>query len=272
MFAPPASSIYNSGMETKRYRAIAKYYDPENERLAWLQHDVPFFLRQLPKSSQDVLELATGTARAAIPIAQAGHRVVGVDYAQDMLDIARRKRDAVGLTDRQLTLLHADVMKLELGRKFDWIAIFFNTFLGFTTLAQQDAVLRIVRKHLKPRGRFWLDIFQPNLALLASDESRGIDPGVFYVPEHDRTVYMDVDVKRDPSKQLQRVAFNYRWFDPRGRERRQRTRFDLTFIFPRELQILLERNGFIIERLFGDHDGKDLNADSPRLIARCRLA
>jgi hypothetical protein len=83
---------------------------------------------------------------------------------------------------------------------------------------------------------------------------------------------MDVDVQRDPSKQLQRVTFSYRWFDPRGRERRQRTRFDLTFIFPRELQILLERNGFIIEQLFGDHDGEDLNADSPRLIARCRLA
>jgi ubiquinone/menaquinone biosynthesis C-methylase UbiE len=272
MFARPRSSIYNSGMQTKRYRAIAEYYDPENERLAWLGHDVPLFLRQLPKTSQDVLELATGTARAAIPIAQAGLRVVGVDYARDMLDIAHRKRDAVGLSDRQLSLLHGDVMKLDLRRRFDWIAIFFNTFLGFTTLAQQDAVLQVVRKHLKPRGRFWLDIFQPNLALLASERSRGIDPAVFYVPQHDRTVYMDVDVQRDPSKQLQRVTFNYRWFDPRGRERRQRTRFDLTFIFPRELQVLLERNGFLIERLFGDHDGKDLNADSPRLIARCRLA
>ena len=259
-------------MQTKRYRAIADYYDAENERLAWLQHDVPFFLRQLPRARQDVLELATGTARAAIPIAQAGHRVVGVDYAQEMLDIARRKRDAVGLTDRELTLMHGDVTALNLGRQFDWVAIFFNTFLGFTTLAEQDAVLGVVRKHLKPRGRFWLDIFQPNLALMASDESRGIDPAVFYVPHLNRTVFMSVDVKRDPSRQLQHVTFNYRWFDDRGRERTQKTRFDLTFIFPRELQILLERNGFAIEENFGDHDGKPLGADSPRIIARCRLA
>ncbi len=256
----------------KTYRAIAEYYDPENERLAWLQRDVPFFLRQLPKSPQDVLELATGTARAAIPIAQAGHRVVGVDYAKDMLDIGRRKRDAVGLGERQLSLVHGDVVELDLRRRFDWVAIFFNTFLGFTTLQQQDAVLHVVRKHLKPRGRFWLDIFQPNLALMASDESRGIDPAVFYVPHLNRTVFMSVDVKRDPSKQLQQVTFNYRWFDDRGRERKQQTRFDLTFIFPRELQILLERNGFRIDEIFGDHDGKPLNADSPRIIARCRLA
>jgi len=259
-------------MQTKRYRAIADYYDAENERLTWLQRDVPFFLRKLPRAPQDVLELATGTARAAIPIAQAGHRVVGVDYAQEMLDIGRRKRDAVGLGERELSLVHGDVMELDLARKFDWVAIFFNTFLGFTTLQQQDAVLQVVRKHLKPRGRFWLDIFQPNLALMAADESRGIDPAVFYVPHLNRTVFMSVDVKRDPSRQLQQVTFNYRWFDERGRERKQKTRFDLTFIFPRELQILLERNGFRIDEIFGDHDGKPLNADSPRIIARCRLA
>src|SRR5438309_453972 len=97
----------------KRYRAIAEYYDFENERLAWLGRDVPFFLRQLPRRRRlDVLELAAGTGRAAIPIAQAGHRVVGVDYAKDMLDIAKRKRDAVGLRDRELTLVHADILKL----------------------------------------------------------------------------------------------------------------------------------------------------------------
>ena len=259
-------------MQAKRYRAIADYYDAENERLAWLQRDVPFFLRQLPKARQDVLELATGTARAAIPIAQAGHRVVGVDYAEDMLEIARGKRDAVGLGERELSLIHGDATKLDLRRKFDWVAIFFNTFLGFTTLAEQDAVLQVARRHLKPRGRLWLDIFQPNLALMASEESRGIDPAVFYVPHLNRTVFMSVDVKRDPSRQLQQVTFNYRWFDDDGRERKQKTRFDLTFIFPRELQILLERNGFAIDEIFGDHDGKPLNADSPRIIARCRLA
>lgn len=259
-------------MQTKQYRAIADYYDAENERLTWLAHDVPLFLRQLPKASQNVLELATGTARAAIPIAQAGHRVVGVDYADDMLAIARRKRDAVALSERQLQLVHGDVTTLDLGRTFDWVAIFFNTFLGFTTLQQQDAVLQVARRHLKPRGRLWLDIFQPNLPLMASDESRGIDPAIFYVPHLSRTVFMSVDVKRDPSRQLQQVTFNYRWFDDRGRERRQKTRFDLTFIFPRELQILLERNGFKIEQIFGDHDGRELNADSPRIIARCRLA
>ena len=256
----------------KSYRAIAEYYDHENERLSWLQRDVPFFLKQLPKKRQSVLELACGTARAAIPIAQAGHRVVGVDYAKDMLDIARRKRDGVGLRDRDLKLVQGDVLKINLGERFDWVAVVFNTFLSFTTLQKQDAFLQVVRRHLKRRGRFWLDIFQPNLALMASEESKGIDPAVFYVPRYERTVFMTVDVKRDPSRQLQHVTFNYKWFDKDGRARRERREFDLTFIFPRELQILLERNGLRMERIYGDHDGSPLDADSPRIIARCCLA
>ena len=97
----------------KRYRAIAEYYDAENEHAAMLREDVPFFLRELPRRErQTVLELAVGTGRAAIPIAQAGHRVVGVDYAKDMLAIAKRKRDAVGLSDRELKLVDADVARM----------------------------------------------------------------------------------------------------------------------------------------------------------------
>jgi ubiquinone/menaquinone biosynthesis C-methylase UbiE len=258
----------------KRYRAIAEYYDAENERLPWLHRDVPFFLRQLPRGKRlNILELATGTARAAIPIAQAGHRVVGVDYAKDMLAIARRKRDAVGLGDRELKLVHADVLKLDLKEKFDVIAIFFNTFLSFTTLEQQDRLLQVVRRHLKPRaGVCWIDFFQPNLALLANDLSKGIDATIFHVPALNRTVFVNVDVRRDPSKQLQRVTFNYRWHDGNGVEKREKTTFDLTFIFPRELRILLERNGFLIDKIFGDYDGEPLDADSPRIIARCRIA
>jgi SAM-dependent methyltransferase len=250
-----------------RYRAIAEYYDHETERIEWLKRDVPFFLKKIGKRPRDVLELAVGTARAAIPISQAGHRVVGIDYAPDMLAIARRKRDAVGLRDAQLQLHRRDVLRMDLKRTFDWVCIFFNTFLGFTTLAQQDRVLQVARKHLRPKGRLWIDIFQPNLALLADPESLNRDASIFHVPRYDRTVYMTVDIKRDQAKQLQTVTFNYKWFDKHGVAHRQRTRFDITFMFPRELRILLERNGFRLMKLWGNYDGSPVNVNSPRMIS-----
>jgi SAM-dependent methyltransferase len=256
----------------KRYKAIAAYYDADNERLEMLRHDVPFFLGQLPKKRQDILELAVGTARAAIPLAQAGHRVVGVDYVQDMLDIARRKRDAVGLTEEQLKLVRQDALRLKLDRKFDWVVILFNTLLAFTTLDELDRVLRNVRRHHKPRGRFFHDVFNPDHSMLAREHERGLDRDVFHVPELDRTVFRSTEITRDMSAQTMRITTRYKWFDTFGRPKCERFAFDMTCIFPRELRLLLERNGLRIERLWGNYDGSPFDKGSPRMIARCTLA
>lgn len=259
----------------KPYRAIAEYYDAEMASHAMLEQDVPFFLGQLPRRRrQSVLEFAVGTARAAIPVAQAGHAVVGVDYAQDMLDIARRKRDAVGLRERDLSLVHGDLFDpaFDLRRRFDWVCVFFNTFLAFTTLDQQDRVLQNARKHLRPRGRLYLDLFHPDLVRLAREQETGLEPVAFHVPRYDRTVMKTTDVRRDPARQVMTVTFNYTWFDPEGRERREKRTFDMTWLFPRELQLLLERNGFRLEHLWGNYDGSALDADSPRMIVRGALA
>jgi SAM-dependent methyltransferase len=156
-----------------------------------------------------------------------------------MLAIALRKRDAVGLTDTRLKLVRGDILKLNLDRRFDWVTIFFNTFLGFTTLSEQDRLLRNILRHLKPRGKLWLDLFHPDLSLLAEPRSLAMESRLFHVPEHDRPVMRTVDVRRDPSRQIQEVTYRYKWFDPGGRERRGTTTFEMTYIMPRELTLLL---------------------------------
>jgi SAM-dependent methyltransferase len=285
----------------RRYRAIAEYYDAEYARHGYLERDVPFFLSHLPQKRQDVLELAVGTGRAAIPMAQAGHRVVGVDYSPAMLEVARRKRDGVGLLEREgretrgqgdkgtrgqatggqatggrgnegtLELVEGDVMEWTTRRRFDWVVILFNTFLVFTTLEQQDAVLERVRRHLKPGGRFWIDIFHPDMALLVEDRRTGVDPIAFHVPRYGRTVFKTTEIRRhDASRQVQRVTFHYTWFDEQGREKRERTSFDMTFIYPRELRMLLERHGFEVEGMWGDYSGGEITAKSERVIVCAR--
>jgi ubiquinone/menaquinone biosynthesis C-methylase UbiE len=253
----------------KPYRAIAEYYDPENAGRLMLEQDVPFFMSQLPRRSQSILEIAVGTGRAAIPLAQAGHRIVGVDYDAKMLAIAKQKRDSLSISERSLSLVRANALKLKLGKTFDWICIFFNTFLGFTTLSRQDELLQRIRAHLKPRGRLWLDIFYPDFHLLSHERKSGLEPMAFHVPRLDRTVMKTVEIQRGPGLQVQRITFHYRWFDSHGVERRERTEFDLTYMFPRELQLLLERNGLMIEKMWGNYDGSPVTAESARIIARC---
>jgi len=209
-----------------KYRPIPQYYDAEYEHEEMLQSDVSFLLDHL-KSKQSILELAVGSARAAIPLAQAGHRVLGIDNDPAMLRLAKQKRDSVGLKDTQLKLLNQDILHLNLKQKFDWIILLFNTFLIFTTLEDQDRALQNIRRHLKPTGRFWLDIFQPNLTLIAQDESKGLQPKTFYVPQLDRTVFRSTDVRRDPASQIQPVTRKIIWIDQSGRHIQQKRSFKL---------------------------------------------
>jgi len=253
---------------SKRYRHLAHYYDAEHAYLKMLQQDVPFMLAHMPRRSQRVLELCAGTGRAAIPLAQAGHRVCGVDFAKDMLEIASQKRTVCGLSEAQLRLVHTDVLKLDLGETFDWIFILFNTFLSFTTLDEQDRVLQGVVRHLKPRGTFWIDIFNPDLRLIADAKLTNLEPSAFYVPTLRRGVFKVTDILRT-GPQTERVTFRYVWFDDDGQEHRQSTSYDMTFVSARELELILHRSGLRIVELWGNYDGSRLTTNCPRIIARC---
>ncbi|MGF1635076.1 MAG: class I SAM-dependent methyltransferase [Phycisphaerae bacterium] len=256
----------------RRYKAIAAYYDPEYAGLDYLEYDVPFLLRKMPRKPVRVLEVACGTGRAAIPLAQAGHAVVGFDYDPDLLAVARRKRDAVGLSDAELTLVHADALKLNLGRRFDWAVLLFNTFLNFTTLAEQDRLLTRTANHLEPGGKLWIDVFNPNLAMLAEEESVDLEPTAFYVPELDRSVLRVTHVKRNSSRQTQQVIFSYAWHDAEGDMHVEDNEFELTWMFPRELQLVLERHGFVVEAVYGDYKGRPVTDESERIIVQASLA
>jgi SAM-dependent methyltransferase len=257
-------------VKSKTYRAIAAYYDAEYESSDMLQRDVPFFLEQLPKRRQRVLDLATGTGRSAIPVAQAGHRVVGVDNDPHMLALAGRKRDAVGLRESQLRLVQADLTRLRLDERFDYATIFFNTLLVFTTLQAQDRVLAAITAHLRPRGRLWIDIYNPDPNLLAQDVREHIDPELFYVDALDRTVHRTTEVCQLDAPQLQRITHHYEWIHPERGPQHERVTFELTYMYPRELRLLLERHGFRIEHEWGDYNATPLTRHSPRIIIQAR--
>lgn len=257
------------------YKAVAEYYDPEYAHLDYLQQDVPFVLEHLGRKKKRVLELAVGTGRAAIPLAQAGHRVLGIDYDPDILKIAQRKCDFVGLTEKQLDLRTGDMRTFEVSEKFDAVLLLFNTFLTLTTTVAQLEVLRRCHRHLGRGGKLFLDLFNPNLPLIAESHSFGLDPITFHVPTLDlplgRTVSRTADLEdvNTPDRQTRLVTFHYRWFQ-NGIERNKKVAFEMTWIFPRELTLLLETAGFTVDLLAGDYDGSPVSTDSPRLIAIAR--
>lgn len=63
-------------------------YDLQNKDFV---EDIPFYLHQIKKYGEPVLELACGTGRITIPIAKQGVKISGLDISKSMLSHAKRK-------------------------------------------------------------------------------------------------------------------------------------------------------------------------------------
>jgi SAM-dependent methyltransferase len=102
------------------------------------------------------LELAAGTGRLAIPLADLGHDVTGVDISAAMLD-RLRAADAAG----RVTTIHGDMVDDLPERQFDVVFVAFNSLFMLTDPHRQAACFGAVAARLAPAGAFVVDAFVP---------------------------------------------------------------------------------------------------------------
>ena len=71
------------------YYIDGQHYDNMAKSRNQFPQSVPFYVNQAKKFEGPVLELACGTGRITIPIAQEGISIVGLDISTKMLDQAK---------------------------------------------------------------------------------------------------------------------------------------------------------------------------------------
>lgn len=102
------------------------------------------------------LEFAVGTGRIALPLADAGIHVEGIEYSPGMIEQLRHKP---GGSDIEVVL--GDMATTTVGGAFDLVYLVFNTI---TNLLTQDAQVRCFEnaaRHLRPGGRFVIEVHIP---------------------------------------------------------------------------------------------------------------
>src|SRR5262245_60234363 len=97
-----------------------------------------------------VLEFAVGTGRLAVPLAERGLEVVGVDISPEMLAKMTEKSPAV-------TAVEGDIATVSLDREFPLVFIAFNSIFVLDTQEDQVQLFRNAAKHVRPGGRFALE-------------------------------------------------------------------------------------------------------------------
>jgi SAM-dependent methyltransferase len=108
----------------------------------------------LPQGSS-ILDLCCGHGRHAIPLAQRGYMVTGLDLSEVFLLEAEKVALAKGI---HVDWLHGDMRNIPFENEFDAVI---NIFTAFGYLENQDEdqqVLKQVCKALKPGGLFLLEI------------------------------------------------------------------------------------------------------------------
>jgi SAM-dependent methyltransferase len=107
----------------------------------------------------DVLDLACGTGNSAIPWAERGYRVFGVDISDQMLSVAEEKTRARGL---EVRYVRQDMRQLELNHQFDLVTCLYDSMNYVLTVDGLQQVFTGVLEHLRDGGLFVFDMNSRN--------------------------------------------------------------------------------------------------------------
>jgi SAM-dependent methyltransferase len=111
------------------------------------------------------LELGIGTGRIALPLARRGVSVAGIDLSRAMVERLRSKPggEAIAVTIGDFSTTRVD-------GSFSLVYLVFNTIMNLTSQAAQVACFRNAAAHLRPAGRFVVEVGVPDLRRLPPGE------------------------------------------------------------------------------------------------------
>jgi hypothetical protein len=107
------------------------------------------------------LEFAIGTGRIAVPLAERGVRVAGIDNSEAMLQRLREKPGA-----ERIEAVVGDMAATRVEGEFSLVYLVFNTIFNLTTQDGQVACFENAAAHLRAGGRFVIEARVPELQRL----------------------------------------------------------------------------------------------------------
>ena len=232
----------------------ADIYDGLNNSL----FDLEFYKKWLPQNKDaKILELCCGTGRLTIPIAKDGYNIKGVDYTLSMLERAKEKASQAEL---KIDFIEADIRELNLGEKFDLIFIPFNSIHHLYKNEDLFDTLKVVRNHLKEKGLFLLDCFNPNIQYIVENERK--QQVIAEYTNDGRKVLIKQSMHYESASQINRIKWQY-FIDDKFHSVQN---MDMRLFFPQELNSYFKQIGFNIVHKFGDFTEGEFNDNSEKQI------
>jgi SAM-dependent methyltransferase len=194
----------------------------------------------LPFADGGALELAIGTGRIAVPLAERGVRVAGIDLSPDMVTQLREKTDEIPVEMGDMTTTRVD-------GTFSLAYLVFNSINNVTTQDGQVGVFANAATHLAPGGCFVVEVGVQNRQRLEvfdlSDTHVGVDE-------------LNFDTQRLVSHHFSLVDGGWR-----------RLSVPFRSVSPAELDLMARLAGMDLRERWADWDRSPFTAESTKHVS-----
>jgi SAM-dependent methyltransferase len=200
-----------------------------------------------------VLEFAIGTGRVAIPLAERGIPVTGIELSRPMIGQLRTKAD-----EARIEVVVGDMATTRVPGEYSLVYLVFNTISNLLTQGEQVACFRNAARHLIPGGRFVIELWVPELRKLPPGQQATVwlaEPGYIALDTYD-VVHQHV------------VSHHFRFG---AGKLAQLFRSPHRYIWPAELDLMAQLSGFELETRHADWAGTEFTAESRSHVSVYRI-
>jgi SAM-dependent methyltransferase len=194
----------------------------------------------LPLATGGALELAIGTGRIAVPLAERRIQVAGIDLSPDMVARLQRKTNAIPVAIGDMTTTRVE-------GTFSLVYIVCNSINNVTTQDGQVDVFANAAAHLLPGGCFVVEVGVPNTQRLEvfdlSDTHVGVDE-------------LDFDTQRLVSHHFSLVDGEWR-----------RLSIPFRSVSPAELDLMARLTGMTLRERWANWDRSPFTAESTKHVS-----
>jgi SAM-dependent methyltransferase len=228
--------------------AVAARYDDDSEMFDRATVDPAVdFLASLAAGGA-ALELGIGTGRIALPLAQRGVAVHGIDLSTAMVERLRAKPggDAIEVTI-------GDFATATVAGQFSLAYLVFNTINNLTSQDEQVACFQTAAAHLEPGGCFVIEVGVPDLQRLP--------PGETFQPFAVTPTHLGFDELDVVTQGM--ISHHYLVIDGRL----ELSSVPFRYVWPSELDLMARLAGLTLRERFGGWQREPFTSESRKHVS-----
>lgn len=247
------------------YHNTADFYDYDNREI--IKDDLDFYVEYSNKTKGHILELASGTGRVSLYLAEkTGRTIECIELSQQMLE--KFKNKLINLPKQLQENIHihnGDMSKFNLGQKFEYVIIPWRSLQYLPIQEKTIDCLNCVYKHLADNGIFVFNIFKPRIYdekwLGNEDVSYDIIDGNKRIIRSTVNHYADTKKKYIQYKNKIRILEN-------STEKTEEDLLTIKYYEYNDIVNILKELNFKIKEEYGYYDKRSIN-DGEEMIFVC---